>query len=219
MKFLPATICCLAVIGSGVAAGLFTNRWEPAAEFGPVQVGMDAVPSSLGSWTGRSLSVEQDALDLGGIRAHLSREYRDAGSGRAVQLLWVAGKPGPIAVHTPDVCFQGAGFEQTSDPVPVPVGSSGATFWRATFVNKTAAATSRIVVYWGWNGGDGWEAADRRTVRLSYSLLPALHKLYLVTELPHTGKPDGDLMGDLPDRLLPELDRVIAPPAGSRTDN
>jgi hypothetical protein len=175
---------------------------------------MDTLPTSLGPWAGRSTPVERDALDLGGIQAHLSREYREAKSGRAIQVLWVAGKPGPITAHTPAVCFQGAGYQQTSDPVPVQVGSSGARFWRATFVNKTAAATSRIVVYWGWNGGDGWEAA----VRLKYSLLPALHKLYLVTELPHTGAPDGDVLGDLPDRLLPELERVIGPGPASRSD-
>ncbi len=212
MKFLPATICCLAVIGSGVASGLFTNRWEPAADFGPVQAGMDTLPTARGPWASRTTTVERDALDLGGIRAHLSREYREAGSGRAIQVLWVAGKPGPIAVHTPDVCFQGAGFVLTGDPVPIEVGSSGARFWRATFVNKTVAITTRIAVYWGWNGGDGWEAADHRAARLRYSLLPALHKLYLVTELPHSGTPDTDVLGDFPDRFLPELDRIIAPP-------
>src|SRR5688572_8013152 len=141
MKFLPATICCLVVIGSGVAAGLFTNRWKPAADYEPVQAGMNSLPTALGSWTGRTTSIERDALDLGGIQAHLSREYRDARSGRTIQVLWVAGKPGPISVHTPDVCFQGAGFVPTSDPVLVQVGSSGARFWRATFMNKTAAAT------------------------------------------------------------------------------
>ncbi len=211
MKFVPATICCLLILGSGVAAGVFTNRWEPAADFGPIQSRMDTVPMTLGQWTGRPTAMERDDLDVGGIRAHLAREYRDARSDRLIQVLLVAGKPGPIGVHTPDVCFQGAGYVQTSNPPPNALGASDARFWSAGFVKKDSAAPSRILVFWGWNDGNGWEATDHYSVRLRYSLRPVLYKLYIVTELRRSGETVPDVLGDFPERLLPELDRIVRP--------
>jgi len=217
MKYLPASLCCLLLIASGVAAGLYTNRWASPADFGPIQARMDAVPTSLGTWVSRPAPSDQEALDRAGIRAHLSREYRDTRTGRTITVLLVAGKPGPIAVHTPDVCFQGAGYEQSNDQSSVDVGPAGARFWNATFVKPGAAVQSRECVFWGWNAGDGWEAPEHRTVRMKFALRPTLYKMYLVTDSPPPGKTSTELWGDFADRLFPELDRAIVPPPVTET--
>jgi hypothetical protein len=209
-RLLPAYVCCAALLASGVASGLFTNRWASPADFGPIQDRMDAVPRALGPWAGRSVLVEQDALDLAGIKAHISRDYRDSRTGRSVRVLLVAGRPGPIAVHTPDVCFRGAGYELTDDPRVLSAGPAGNQFWGAVFAKKQAAVPSRILVLWAWNAGTGWQAAEPYAVRVRYSLDPVLLKLYLVTEAT-PGKAGTDLLGDFPDRFLDELTHILPP--------
>ena len=208
MRYLPACVCCAALVGSGAASGLFTNRWAQPADFGPIQARMDAVPLDLGPWAGRPVPVEQDALELAGIRAHISRDYRDARTGRSVRLLLVAGRPGPIAVHTPDVCFRGAGYEMTDDPRVASAGPAGDQFWGAVFAKTRAAVPARILVLWSWSAGAGWQATDPYAARVRYSLDPVLLKLYLVTEAP-SGRAGVDLLGDFPDRFLRELSHVL----------
>lgn len=211
MRIAPVCACALAVTLSGVAHGLYTNRWQTAPDPREVQPRLDKLPAALGPWAARDVAVEAEALERGGIRAHLSREYRDA-RGRSVRVLLVAGRPGPISVHTPDICFQGAGFDMTSDPEVIPVGPAGAKFWSATFAKPDAAVPGvGTLVALAWNGGSGWEAPDHRSARVRYALRPVLYKLYLVTEPPASRSQDGaDVFGGFASQLIPELDRVLA---------
>ena len=56
-------------------------------------------------------------LEIGQIDGYLSRTYTNQGTGATVSLLIVGGKPGPISVHTPDICFSGAGYELKNTPM------------------------------------------------------------------------------------------------------
>src|SRR5205823_131710 len=89
MRIAPVCACALAVILSGVAHGLYTNRWQTAPDPREVQPRLDRLPAALGPWAARDVAVEAEALERGGIRAHLSREYRDARTGRSVRVLLV----------------------------------------------------------------------------------------------------------------------------------
>lgn len=205
-------LSCLAVVLlAGVAHGLYSHRWEPAAEMGDVQGRLDGLSHAIGSWTGKDFPMDPETLDRASIRAYLSRDYHNTATGRSVRILVVAGPPGPIAVHTPDVCYQGAGYELSGEPEAVAVGTDKGRLWRGKFDKTQSPVPAALLIAWGWNGGDGWEAADHRTTRVRYAFRPVLYKLYLVTDtLPSDKKGQGDPLGEFAGQLLPELDRALA---------
>jgi hypothetical protein len=220
---IARALSCLAVVLlAGVAHGLYSHRWEPAAEMGDVQGRLDSLPHKIGSWKATDSPLEADMLDRASIRAYISRDYHDKNTGRSIRILVVAGPPGPIAVHTPDVCYQGAGYELSGEPEAVTIGADANTnkgrLWRGKFDKTQSPVPSALLIAWGWNGGDGWEAADHRTTRVRYAFRPVLYKLYLVTDslpadknpLPADKKGQADPLAEFAGQLLPELDRALA---------
>jgi hypothetical protein len=192
------------VLGSGLAHGWFTNRWTAPPDFARVQAGLAAVPAAVGPWRAADNPVDPDDLVRAGIRASVSRVYRHAGTGKAVTVLLVAGPAGPVAVHTPDVCFRGLGYSEMSAPEPVAAGDG--RFWQMECTRPGAAARGRVHVYWSWNGGAGWEAPPHKRTRVKYALKPVLYKLYLLAE----GGAGADPVPEFAAAFLPELDRAVA---------
>ncbi len=210
MSILRIVTCAIVLAGSGAAHGILTHRWRAAADFTPVQSRLEAVGRQFGAWTATDVRMSADELDRVSIRAHLSREYRNGQTGRVVRLLVVAGPPGPISVHTPDVCFQGTGFEQKTPPEAVAVGGGGARLWGASFA-KPGPVPTQLRVYWGWYGGAGWEAPEHRTARYKFAFRPILYKVYLVADDDRLGAAGRTAPAEeIAALLLPELERAIS---------
>jgi hypothetical protein len=93
-----------------------------------------------------------------------------------------------------------------------PRNTSGAEFWTADAKKQKSTELSRLRIFWAWNGGDGWQAADNP--RLAFVQYALLYKLYLVRELPAAGDlPDDDPCVELLYLLLPELQRALFAPS------
>src|SRR5204863_3348967 len=95
----------------------------------------------------------------------------------------VAGRSGPMAVHTPDVCYTSSGHTLVSPQSRVSVtpagGGPAAEFWSARFRKGEAGYYSHLTILWGWShGGPAWEAPAN--ARLALARYPALYKLYVV---------------------------------------
>ena len=209
MNLPQVVLSALVLIGSGVAHGVHTRRWQPAADFSRVQARLDAVGRALGPWVSTDVPMSVDELDRVSIRAHLSRDYRNTRTGKRVRVLVVAGPPGPISVHTPDVCFQGTGYVQAAPQEAVAAGAGGGHVWAATFA-KPGPVPTQLRVYWAWNGGAGWEAPDHRTARYRFAFEPILYKVYLVTEAGRTAGQQPPSAEELASVLLPELERAVS---------
>lgn len=209
MKPLPAIGFVCVIVASGVAHGVQTFRWRPPAGFDRIQDALTAVPAPADGWAAVENPFEPGDLERAGIRSHLSRVYQQARTGRAVTVLLVAGLPGPIAVHTPDVCFRGLGYVPVAAPeaVPLPTGDGEAKFWRMECQNSSGPAPRRLMVYWGWNGGGGWEAPDPSVARGRYALKPVLYKLYLVADV--TAGKKTDPVPEFAPRWMPGAARAL----------
>jgi hypothetical protein len=181
----PYVAFLLLLVGSGLAHGWFTNRWGTPPRYDRVQAALDAIPEQIDGWRGAAVEMDPDDLIRVGIRASHFRVYRHAGTGKAVTVLLVAGAPGPVSVHTPDVCFRGLGYETLSKPVPADAG--GSRFWKMECTRPGAASRNKVFVYWAWNAGAGWEAPEHRQARVKFSLKPVLYKLYLMAEVGEGG--------------------------------
>ena len=170
------------LIASGLVRGHLTGRWGTSGELAAAVDRLNRVPRSIGDWEGRDVPMDPRQIDRAGIRGYLSRSYRNVRNGREVTILLVCGLPGPIAVHTPYVCYRGAGYEPDSDPVVCAPGASEGgrgRFLGACFRKDDAAVPEALDILWAWNAGDSWDAPDQP--RVAFAGRPWLYKIYQVT--------------------------------------
>src|SRR5262249_8482825 len=128
-----------------------------------------------------------------------------------VQVFLVCGRPGPISVHTPDVCFEGAGYRMTGAPAKFPLEfSPDDEFWHVTFLKEGLQSQDQVGVFWAWNSDGHWQAPDNP--RWTFARSKALFKLYLIHDVPRSKlPPHKDSTLDLLKELLPKLKECLFP--------
>src|SRR5947209_2410247 len=117
-RLLPVLTVVVIVTLSGVVHGVWTNRWGTAKAVQEAAEKLEKnVPMTIGEWDGQAKEMTEREIAIGEIDGYVSRSYVNRRTGSMVSLLIVCGRPGPISVHTPDVCYGGAGYEQVG-PTP-----------------------------------------------------------------------------------------------------
>src|SRR5262249_40202823 len=131
--------------------------------------------------------------------------------GHSVAVFLGCGRPGPLSVHTPDVCYPGAGYELAGTPIKCRIDAAPpADFWAAKFEQEGVAVPGGLRIFWAWSPGTNWQAPENP--RLSFARFPILYKLYAIREAaPGAGRLDDDPATELLRQLLPELGKVLFP--------
>lgn len=214
------------LILSGLVHGRLTDRWGTSDALADAVDRLHRVPLSIGDWHGQDVAMDRRQIERAGIQGHLSRVYRNARDGRELTMLLVCGRPGPIAVHTPDVCYKGAGYEAESEPVAEDLGVADgghAWFLGACFDKVGAAVPERLDIRWAWNARGAWEVPSNP--RVAFATYPSLYKLYMIarrdgTTPPTLGRPAADGKSAL--AILEAIDRALivkeGPLRGSRDE-
>jgi len=179
MRILQIATVCAVMIPSGIVYGLWTDRWSPSPEPRLAAARLAELPMTIDEWQGETLPVEDGPRGTVGC---LVRRYRNQVNGAVVSVLLVCGRPGPVSVHTPDVCYGGAGYDLTAPAThyTMPSGSTAepAEFWVADLQEVGAAVPARLRIYWGWSAPGPWTAPDNP--RLVFARFPVLYKLYVL---------------------------------------
>jgi len=153
MRVVLHILAFLLLTFSGTVQGLWTCRWGPAANLEAAAACCDRMPMSLGDWEGHATPIDTRQLDVAEAVGHISRQYVHRHTGQPVSVLLVWGRPGPIAVHTPDVCYQGIGYQLLGKPENSRILSdsdnSADEFWTARF-SKQQAAPDALRIFWSW---------------------------------------------------------------------
>jgi hypothetical protein len=222
LRVLGATGILVAI---GLVHGSWTDRWAASSAVVRAAAGrLERLPWTIGDWEGRVGTLDRRELERTGAAGILSRRYVHEATGDRVTVLLMCGRPGPMSIHTPEVCYTGAGYQACAGPVRrlVPRGDAAGPsagvdqFWVADFQVPDALIPERIRVLYAWSRGSGWSAPENP--RLALASARILYKLYVVSELgPGEGgeghRPADEFLG----RLLPALETVVAsPPAPDR---
>jgi hypothetical protein len=199
------------VAATGFFHGRWTRRWATPYAIEAGVAALRRVPLTLGDWRGRPFELGREQLAVAEIDGYVARRYTDV-RGVALTLLLVFGRPGPIAVHTPDVCYAGAGFESTEPPAErtLRLGPDGrvARFRYAAFGKTNSVAPVYLHIYWAWSSDGTWEAPD--DPRLTFASRQALYKLYVISETATAERrPEDDPSLTFLQTLLPELERDL----------
>jgi hypothetical protein len=113
------------------------------------------------------------------------RTYQHDKTGQVVNLALLAGPPGPISVHRPEICYSARNYVQDAEPTVVrprsrPEGDSD-SFWKIVFRPQELTPT-KLHVYYGWSDGTQWSADENPRVR--YGGRPFLYKIQLASTEP-----------------------------------
>jgi Protein of unknown function (DUF3485) len=206
-QVFPVAAALVAVVGAGVVHGYWTERWSVSEAAAAVPARLAQVPAALGEWDGEPVA---DATPPPDVSGHLYRRYRHRRTGEVVTVALIGGRPGPVSIHTPDVCYGGNGYD-VAQPVkhaaPAEAGA-GAVFLTAQFVKTRAAEQTRLRIFWAWSANGTWGVPDNP--RVAFARSPVLYKLYLIRELPAGKQPvQDDPCNELMRVLLPELQRLL----------
>jgi hypothetical protein len=185
-RMLPVLVALPLVAAYGAAEGVWTNRWHQSHDLERAAARLADVPMLVGDWNGAALTLDERALERAEVQGYLLRRYTHRPTGAEVSVLLVCGRPGPVAVHPPDVCYGGAGYDLTAPPARARCATEAparpAEFWQATFQKTEAPAPERLAIRWAWSADGEWTAADHPRLRFARS--PALYKLYVLRSLP-----------------------------------
>ena len=191
----------------GIVHGWWSGRWSDGRELDAAADRLANVPLTLGEWNGEPMQLNAKRQAMGEIRGSLLRRYVHRQHRTVLSLLIVCGEAGPIAVHTPDVCYRGAGFDLAGPVRPLTVGSGPEAEFQASLFRKRGEEAAALQIFWSWNDGQGWRTPAHP--RFAFGGAPALYKLYVVREM-------ASAPGSGPDRgveflrvLLPELEKVL----------
>lgn len=199
---------------SGVSHRLWLGTWNVTGEPGISAARLADVPSSVGDWVGADLKVDDRQLARAEAVGYLCRRYVQRRTGAEVSVFLICGRPGPISVHPPTICYQGLGFQVVGSPARYNTESdaeaSRATFFWANFTKADVATPEQLRIYWGWKAGSAWQAPDYP--RLTFGGAQALYKLYITYRAAPGGDlPDHDPCQDFMRDFLPDLERALSP--------
>jgi hypothetical protein len=211
-RSLPVIAGLFLVLGFGLFEGNWTDRWLLSGAAEAAAARLPRVPEVIGDWEGKDEQLDARAVALADMHGYLLRTYTHRISGEQLQVLLVCGKPGPTSVHTPDVCYRGAGFALARPAqhreVEVPGANQRGKFWVGDFAKQDAAIPETLRIYWGWSAIGQWRAPDNP--RLAFARYPALYKLYVIRPLTATNESlDNDIGREFLKVLLPVLNREL----------
>jgi hypothetical protein len=209
-RYAAAVVFMIVVLASGILHGMHTSRWSEKPALDRYLTRLDAVPEAFGDWTSKT-EMLQDDLRPHGIEKYIFRTYTylNNRSTESYQVLVVCGRPGPIASHTPDVCYRGSGYTPAGDQKRADVTVTDETnrtsktyplFYMKFQPPKTRASDMEKDIRWAWMApSKSLQAPD--WPRIEFESQPALYKVYIIDDrasVPTQQQPVSSAMSPLP---------------------
>src|SRR5262249_9126244 len=146
---------------------------------------LDKLPMDFGEWHGTETPINLTVAAIGQFANAKQRTYVNPRTHVEFNTMVVCGRPGPISVHTPEVCFPGAGYTMVGEPVtinfPLGEGLPDGEFKFARF-RKQGANGGEMEAFWAWTTDGHWQAPDYP--RWVFGRFPALYKAYITRGAP-----------------------------------
>ncbi|WP_218934758.1 exosortase-associated EpsI family protein [Rosistilla ulvae] len=198
-----ALVACLSLILlSGFFHGVLDGRWQPQTDLQKIGDQLQDLPTTCGQWDRISESqLDPQAQQILQCYGSLVHEYRNRSTDQRVTVAVMFGPRGPIAVHTPEVCYSSQGTEPAGERVAEIVDNDRPNdrLWRVQF-RQTTEEQPHLEVWYGWSDGTQWYAAEYPRVWMT----DRLYKIQVAGPPPEMGQEPG--VQDFLRSFLPELD-------------
>jgi hypothetical protein len=205
----PAAVV-LTLLISGGAAGFLNGRWGSSHVLREAVARLDRVavaPSA--DWDVQEQELSEREMVVAEVDGYIARRYVHRRTGVIVSILLVCGRPGPISVHTPEVCYMGAGYTPASAPQVYEVpAAEPCRFLVRDFQKRNAASPTRLRIFYAWGLEGRWLSPS--TPRLTFAGKPSLYKLYVVRQMTSANEPvDQGPTAALLTELIPQFQKAL----------
>lgn len=197
----------MAAIGALLLSGVVCHSLaDDSEQLDAAAARVAEVPMNVGLWHGQVEATEDRSFEQTGAKTYWMRHYVHQKTDDSVLVILMCGRAGRMAVHTPEICYSGAGYELQDQPTASAL-TRDATFWTAQFTKKTG----QLRLYWAWNAQGAWEASA--SPRWQFRGEAFLYKLYVSHEVsqPLAGTPQADVTADFLRSFVPELNQALFP--------
>jgi hypothetical protein len=216
MKQLIILIAVVVVLigTTTVVQGIFTDRWVPrdSARLRRFTDRVDKIPKVIGLWEGEDDEVDPKEFKRTNCTKCISRRYTNRQTSEKVSLYVVSGTARHITIHTPDWCYQGAGFKMEGKPAQYTMDMGGEVpnpeFATAVFRRPdpvSPAASEGLRIFWAYSDDGQWRGPD--WAKVYYAGRPALYKMYLIG--PATNTPEESPANAFAKDAFPILSRIL----------
>lgn len=195
------------LILSGV---LYHALASDSAQLDPAAARVAEVPMTVGVWQGHDETTDDTAFAQAGAKGYWMRTYTHRDTKASVLAILMCGRAGKMAVHTPEVCYRGAGYELQTDARPLALDNERGKLWTAAFT-KAGKTPTQLRLYWGWNARGSWDAPT--SPRWQYRSEPFLYKLYVSRDVTNiaSGTLENDPATEFLRDLVPVLEKTLFP--------
>ena len=215
-----AAVVALTLV-SGMLEGRIRNRWGPSETLQAAGQKLEDVPRQFGGgqndrWQVQSLeTIDRDSIEMLECTGYFARTYANRRTGQLVNVFVILGPAGPIAVHTPEICYSSRNYKihDRRQRVAVPDAEGREDqFWALSF--KANRAEGQLLrVYYAWSEGDRWTAPN--DARFAFAGSPFLYKIQLSSNLPDgTDLKTGDTCREFLNDFVPVMRRHLFGSAG-----
>ena len=198
----------LVVIGllmtSAVVHGSIDGRWSAKIDLKAQGAKVTTLPEIAGDWklVARP-EMDEQALRILQCHGWEQRQYRSDSTGQIITVAVMFGPRGPMAVHTPEVCFDSVGTQQTRDRrvETVSTGNADHKLWSVEFASKESP-DDRFESWYAWSDGGAFHASKLPRVWMTSSL-------YKIQLSGPTGNGADQPIQDFLGEFLPQLEIVL----------
>jgi len=180
----PLLIAVTVLLTAGLVHGFWTNRWQQSGALEEAVSRLPSVPLQAGPWQGTDVTVDPEPFRQARAAGYWLRNFNREGGPGTMTVILMCGQAGHMSVHTPDICYRGAGFEMISQPhkQAIEAGSPDGKdeFWTARFRQGARNTGAELRIFWAWGTGPVWQAPESPRWALGDSAF--LYKLYIVHE-------------------------------------
>ena len=210
-RIIPTVVCVMFILGSGIVHGLWTSRWYPSKALQQAVSRVPKVPMEIGEWKATDVEVDAETYAQAGAQGYWMRNYRHDKTGERITVILMCGPFGQMSVHTPDVCYRGAGYEMDGGQRKVVIrdGDTEGHFWSGVFRKNNALSAPALHLYWSWSADGDWLTPS--SPRFTFRGRPALYKLYVIqqeTVMPESKATQNEVQRFI-GQLLPQLKKSL----------
>ena len=202
-RSIPIAVLIGLTLLSGVVHGYLDGRWSQPADLKAQGSLLEQLPDSFGDWQlVDALSLDESAAELLRCYGSANRIYRHRDKDITINVAIMFGPRGPIAVHTPEVCYDGAGAEQIRDRLLERIATvdNRHELWSVVF--SRLSGEPDFEVWFAWSDGGKWQAAKHPRFWMTESL----YKIQLSGPV---GQGSEQPCREFLEAFLPELEKFI----------
>lgn len=164
--------------------GNASRRWGQGKLLDSATKKLDAIPAQFGDWELKTRQeLPKEVVDILESPGCMMGIYVNKATGETVSAALLVGAPGPISVHTPDICYSSSRYNISDERSSVRIDGTpdGADrFWKLDLQSRGVNA-EKLRVFYGWHAGEHWLAPENP--RITCATAPVLYKIQVACDL------------------------------------